>query len=467
MGQEIATDEFSPESFNAFARHLDSEMQLLQSWFEGGKFCADELQVGLELEGWLIGPDGVPVPDNRLFLSTLSRRSVVPELSKFNFEINVTPQYLRGCGLRDMSLELNTTWARCRQVATKLDHRILSIGILPTVTDAMLCVENMSPFKRYAAINKQVLKMRGGSPLRLQIEGIDRLETEHRDVMLESAATSVQVHLKVPAHQAVRFYNASVIASAFTVAMAANAPLLFGKRLWDDTRITVFEQAVDTATDPRVWFGDRYVESSLWEIFRMNHAQPVLLPAELEQPPAMMPYVRMHNGTLWNWNRPLIGFEADGQPHLRIEHRPMSASPTISDLMADVVLYLGLTCHLATLESPPESELPFKVAHENFYRAARGSLDAEICWFDGRLAPLHQVLEAELLSPAMVALQQTGVREDEIRAAEQILQARLETKQNGAAWQRRKYAEYDNDARRLLLEYERNQVQGEPVHTWS
>ena len=110
----------------------------------------------------------------------------------------------------------------------------------------MLSRDNMSSMRRYAALTRQVLRLRDERPIRLRIMGEDFLESVHHDLMLEAATTSLQVHLKVPQSTSRRYYNASLIASAFTVALAANAPLLFGKRLWDDTRIPVFEQAVDS-----------------------------------------------------------------------------------------------------------------------------------------------------------------------------------------------------------------------------
>lgn len=467
MGQEISSEEFSQAHFDQFSKHLAAEMELLRGWFSGEKFCDDSLQCGLELEAWLIGVDGMPAPDNRLFLSTLDREWVVPELAKFNFELNVQPQYLSGCGLRDMQSDLNATWDRCRKVAERLQHRVVSIGILPTVTEDMLCLENMSTLKRYAALNRQVLQMRGGAPLNLEISGADHLSTIHQDLMLESAATSIQVHLKVPERLSVRFYNASLIASAITVALAANAPLLFGKRLWDDTRITLFEQAVDTAGPiPRVSFGDRYVRESLLELFEQNLARRVMLPVEIEQAPARMPYTRMHNGTVWNWNRPLIGFEADGTPHLRIEHRPMSASPSIADLFADTALYLGLVLYLANHSPAPESLLEFAIARANFYRAARGGMASEITWIDGRQYGIAELLENGLLDQALEALQNQGVRCEDVETSRAILAARLANRQNGAAWQRRKYADLEGDLTALLLDYEKNQVSGKPVHSW-
>ncbi len=469
MGQEILSNEFSQRDFEAFESHLRSEMTLLRDWFQGNKFANDDLQCGLELEAWLIDADGIPVPDNTLFLTTLDRSSVVPELSKFNFELNVTPQYVSGSGLADMRRELSVTWDRCAQVAEKLDHRIVSIGILPTVRDAMLCVENMSPLRRYAALNEQVLRLRGGRPIRLTIHGQDHLDSTHTDVMLESAATSAQVHLKVPQEASVRYYNAAVIASAVTVAASANAPLLFGRRLWDDTRITLFEQAVDTAgPSPRVSFGNGYIKNSMFELFERNVSNHrVLLPAELDEPPSRLPYVRMHNGTIWTWNRPLIGFEADGKPHLRIEHRPMSASPTVADLFADVLLFLGLTKYLAQLPSPPENELTFEQARDNFYEAAQHGLRAQVLWIDGKTYSVSQLLTEKVLPSLSANLLPLEIDSSFVDEGVGILAERARTGQNGASWQRRKFADLKGDLRALLLDYLRQQAAGLPVHTWS
>ncbi len=469
MGDEIESAKFSAEDSVQFSSHLKAEMELLQSWFEGHKFFDDELQCGLELEAWLIDANGLPAPDNTLFLTALDRHMVVPELSKFNFEFNVSPQYVAGTGLANMQSELRATWLRCEQVAAEMRHRIVSIGILPTVEDSMLCLANMSPLKRYAALNERVFRLRHGKPLTLKIAGIDTLESVHRDVMLESAATSLQVHLKVPQAAAVRYYNASLIASAFTVALAANAPLLFGHRLWDDTRIPLFEQAVDTGgTHPRVTFGKRFLKESLFELFEHNwDAHRVLLPVHIEQAPARMPYVRMHNGTIWNWNRALIGFEADGRPHLRIEHRPMSASPSLADLFADVTFYLGLVHGLATLAAPPESRLEFDTVQRNFYTAAKFGLEGQLRWLDGTSYTAADLLHNRLLPMALEAMTQLAISPDQINSAHEILTGRISTRQNGASWQRQALEHCAGDQRRVLATYEANQRQSQPVHTWS
>lgn len=467
LGQEIETDEFAPEQFAKFAEHLKAEMELLRTWFAGKKFAEDDFQCGLELEAWLIDDQGLPAPDNALFLQTLERKWVVPELSKFNFEVNVSPQYLSDDGLSDMQSELRSTWMRCEKVAERLDHRIVAIGILPTVTNDMLCIENMSPLKRYAALNKQVLRLRGGSPLTLNIDGKDSIYCQHTDLMLESAATSVQVHLKVPFSKSARFYNASVLASPFTVAMAANAPLLFGKQLWADTRIPVFEQAVDTAgPKPRVTFGEGFIDESLLEYFERNMENRHLLPAIIDEAPALMPYVRMHNGTIWNWNRTLIGFEADGTPHIRIEHRPMSASPSMKDLFADIHLYLGLVFYFANLDDGGVGTQAFEDTKWNFYQSARFGLEAELKW-EGKLQTSAEILRNGLLQRSMEALENQGVAGEGLESSYRVLSGRLESMQNGAAWQLQQLKLENGDLVRMLEAYESQQAKGEPVHNWT
>jgi len=468
VGQEITAKEFSDEDFARFRTCLDSEMKLLSKWFSNGTFCVDALQCGLELEAWLVDLDGKPVPDNRLFLEKVDREWVVPELAKFNFELNVKPQYIAGAGLVDMRSEIRSTWEHCHEVASQLDHRIVSIGTLPTVTDTMLCVKNMSSLRRYAALTEQVLRQRGGRAIELRIDGLDTLVSSHHDLMLEAAATSLQVHLKVPAAVSKRYYNASVIASAFTVALAANAPILFGKRLWDDTRISVFEQAVDTAgPEPRVTFGADYIHHSLFEIFERNHSRHrILLPEVQNTSPDQMTHVRMHNGTIWHWNRPLIGFESDGTPHLRIEHRPMSASPSLNDLTADIVFYLGLTHALATSKLEPESQLPFEAVKRNFYAAAQHGFAAPNQWLDGKEYVLAFLASDRVLPLASEGMVQLGIDAELIDNTVEILRGRIESRQNGAAWQRRKIIDFEGDVRQLTQAYIQNQSSGHPIHTW-
>src|SRR5690606_17123582 len=135
-----------------------------------------------------------------------------------------------------MQRNLSQIYDVCRRHAQLLGSDVLAIGILPTVKETDLTLANMSNSPRYRALNEQVLQLRHGRPLHINIKGGEHLQMQHDDVMLEAAATSFQLHLQVPLHQAARYYNAAVILSGAMVAATGNAPFLFGKRLWEETR---------------------------------------------------------------------------------------------------------------------------------------------------------------------------------------------------------------------------------------
>jgi len=166
--------------------------------------------------------------------------------------------------------------------------------------------------------------------------------------MLEAAATSLQIHCQVNAEEAARHYNLSQILSAPMAAVAANSPYLFGKDLWDETRIPTFEQSVSVASFPdcsgqtigRVSFGTGYARKSILEPFLENlDGFPILLPMVLDDDPSWLSHLRLQNGTIWRWTRPLIGLTKDGRPHIRLEHRVPSAGPSIADIVANIAFF--------------------------------------------------------------------------------------------------------------------------------
>ena len=64
--------------------------------------------------------------------------------------------------------------------------------------------------------------------------------------MLEACNTSFQIHYQVSTDEFARFYNIAQAVLGPVLAVANNSPLLFGKRLWHETRIALFQQSVDT-----------------------------------------------------------------------------------------------------------------------------------------------------------------------------------------------------------------------------
>ena len=476
MGQEIHNPSFSPQDFATFSRRLREETELLRQWFQEDHFSHRRDVAGFELESWLVDEQIQAQADNQRFLQTLADPMVSPELSRFNVELNTPPTPLQGQALSRILQSLQQTWSHCEEVAQSLGERMLMIGIPANLREEQLCLANMSQMQRYRALNEQVLHERRGRPLILDIQGEEHLHLVHQDVMLESAATSFQLHLQVPESEAVRFYNASIIAAAPLVAVSANAPYAFGKDLWAETRIPLFEQAVDVggydgaAFGPlkRVSFGSDYVRDSLFELFEENlQHYPVLLPETSAGEAAQMHHVRLHNGTIWRWNRPLIGFDEDGTPHLRIEHRVIPAGPTLVDSVANAAFYYGLVQSLASAATAPESLIPFSTARDNFTAAARYGLRARLHW---QLAdyhiPMRELILEQLLPQAQQGLQQLQLDAEEIERYLGIIRARVESGQNGSQWQRDYVAAYGRDWSALMQAYYQRQQQQAPVHLW-
>ena len=469
MGQEIADSFFSDADFAEFQRRLDRETELLGQWIEQGGLRSSELIGGFELEAWLIDSHGHPAPVNDAFLAALGHPLVVPELSTFNVELNTPPARL-GPGVFDaMHNELNALWSACETEAHNHGAGMLMIGTLPTVRQTDLCLTNMSSLQRYRALNEQVFRLRRGRPIQLSIQGTDALELQHQDVMLEAATTSFQIHLQVDISQAVRAFNVAKMLSGPMIGVSANSPFLFGKDLWAETRVPLFEQSVAVGASDyskRVTFGVRYARESIMECFGANQTRyPVLLPALMDEPEEHLAHLRMHNGTIWRWNRPLVGFSGDGQPHIRIEHRVVPAGPTPTDAVANAAFFFGMAAALLSERASPELQVPFAVAKANFYHAARDGIRAEQDWGSKRL-PLVALCRDHLLPLARRGLAQLDLEQPEINHWLGIVAGRISTGRNGAEWQRAWVARHGRRFEDLVLAYHEAQQQDRPVHEW-
>ncbi len=475
MGIEIESTDFSKQDFHRFAARLKVETELFKSWWKEGLLADEAPRIGLELEAWLVDSQAQPAPVNAALLAARQDPLLAPELAQYNLEFNSTPRSLAGRPFAAMQAELQRLWGDTDAAAATLAARLAMIGILPTLRPGHLSLDKMSQLHRYQALNEQVLLLRNRRPLRLDIEGDEALHLEQGDVMLESAATSLQLHLQVSPKDAPRFYNAAVLASAATVALAANSPYLFGRRLWEETRIPLFEQAVAVAplhgghAGPyaRVSFGSGYGRDALYNFLVENRQHyPVLLPVLLDEPVERLAHLRLHNGTIWRWNRPVVGLADNGRAHLRIEHRVMAAGPTIVDCIANAAFFYGLAFGLAESEQGIDSRLPFPIAERNFYAAARHGLAAEIDWFGGSRVELGHLLLQTLLPLAQRGLQLAGVDDAETGQWLGVIERRAVSRRTGAAWQRAYVERHGRDFSGLLQRYLENQQSGLPVHDW-
>ncbi len=473
MGQEITSSHFDRRDFNRFEHQLKEETALLETWFAQQQFSNKEPMVGLELEAWLLDNNLSPSPSNQPFLDTLNHPLVVPELASFNVEINNAPHpLLQGSPFSNLHSELDQTWQQARRAAESMELQMGMIGILPTIEEPDLSLDNMSRMQRYRALNEQVMRMRKGQPLHFRIEGRETLSLDHQDVMMEAAATSLQIHLKVPLQQSVTAFNNAIRLSAPMVALCANAPYLFGKELWDDSRIPLFEQAVNVNPlghrlgEGRVSFGTGYAHKSLLELFQENRDHyPVMLPIDEQQPTEALAHLLLHNGTIWRWNRPLVGFDGDGTPHLRIEHRVASAGPTTLDVVANTLFFIGTMMGMLQQPARASAEISFTQAKDNFYRAASYGLDSAVRWGNRRVY-LRELLLLELLPLAETGLKRLELPTHEWRPWLELIEGRIRSGQNGARWQRHWVAAHGLDLQGLTADYLHWQDSGNPIHQW-
>lgn len=462
MGQEIETEYFSDADRKEYAQRLRSETALLKQMLDDGGFSQTHGNGGYELEGCLVDNGFLPKPCNREFLQVLDNPLATTELAKFNMELNAPPFKLVSNALSDFETSMLGLLGDCHKAADANKAKLLFTGILPTAKHSDFRPENMSDLHRYHAMNAEILKARHGHGLKINIEGHDAVHCKIDSVMLEAATTSFQLHFQIPSKTAHNFYNAALAVSGLIIAVCGNSPFLFGNSLWRETRIPVFEQAVDLGRshNPRVSFGAGYI-NDIYGCFEQNQSiYSSLLPVLQDKPANKFAHLALHNGVIWRWNRPLIGFNDDGMPHIRLEHRILPAGPSPIDMVANAAFFYGLTQYYGTRfeKSVP---IDFNHARKNFYSAARFGLGANLAWEEKEICARDLVLS--LIEKAKTGLSELAM---ESGGYLDIIAARAQTGQTGAIWQERQLDRCHGDFTKMLSIYYENQRSNQPVHTW-
>lgn len=491
MGLAIDTAEFSAQDYAQFSEKVRTDLVALKAILADPGFGAGPASIGAELEFYLIDSSQRVLPRNLDIYHCLNDPQLTVELNRFNLEYNLSPQPFSGSPFSAMEAELGAAINRINQAAQGYQGEVVPIGILPTLRRDDFHHDTMTDIPRYHALSKALRTQRGG-PFVIAIEGRESINLEANDVTLEGANTSHQIHWRVPAHAYADYYNAVQLVTPIVLALAANSPGLFGHHLWDETRIALFKQAIDSRAPhehswrhpPRVYFGHGWLRGSAWELFAASAALfPPILPMVGEEDPLAMraqgelpklEELRLHQGTTWPWNRAIYDDSEGG--HLRIEMRALPAGPSLRDMSANTLLYIG--CALAVL---PDIEhltavLPFHYAEHNFYRAAKHGLDARLVWPDVKQVRLHDepVLEIArgLLPWARQALRETALDEAEVDSLWTVIEGRLDERINGARWQRDvtcrllENASKEEATRHMLQIYLQNLRSGLPVCEW-
>jgi len=450
MGEQQVQDDISPEQLRLFMRNLLDDLRALERMIEDDWIESGVRRVGAEQEMFLVGPSWRPASIATEVLAAIDDPRFTTELAKFNLEGNLDPVVFgKGC-LSEIEAQLKELVGLARDGAKECGGEIALCGILPTLRKSDLGLDNMAPVPRYFALNRAMNKLRGGS-YDFQIKGMDELIVKHDSVMLESCNTSFQVHFQVAADEFAKLYNIAQVVAAPVLAACTNSPLLFGRRLWRETRIALFQQAVDTRStshdlrerQPRVSFGRQWVKASATELFREDIARfKILLGGDTDEDPfaeiragrpPKLKALRLHNGTVYRWNRPCYGI-TEGKPHLRIENRYVPSGPTIVDEVANAALWFGLVSAFARDIDDVTKVMKFEDAHANFTAAAVNGLASEFTWFDGRECPARELLTKELLPMARSGLESSNIDPADIDRYLGIVEERVETKKTGAQW---------------------------------
>ncbi len=464
------------------------QYMLDHNWFED-----DIIRIGAEQEVVIIDKDsfsplnlGPQVVDNHPQYEWL-----VNELAQFNVEINLSPQRFEKGAFSLMRTELEQNLLTLDKILAKDNAGYILTGILPTLRKHNLAIKNLTPKERYSRLMNSIKDELSAKSFELRLVGIDELLVRHDTPLLEACNTSFQVHLQVSAQNFVPYYNMALALTAPSIAISSNSPLVFSKRLWHETRIALFQQAIDTRRtrdhmrqmSPRVTLGSGWVNESVIEIFKEDIARfKILMHEDIDENSEQrikkghtpkLKALQLHNSTIYRWNRPCYGISDTGKPHLRIENRVFPAGPTIVDQMANTAFWLGAMIGLQDEYQDITKELSYEDVRDNFGKAARFGIDSKFTWRNDLKINAKELILKELLPLSREGLKSMNIKKSEISQYLDIIEARAEKHMTGARWQLRSYtqlakeANNNHEALTILTESMYAQQQkNEPVHTW-
>ena len=486
---EHNVEQFDEKTSQAFMKALLEDLRALAFMLEDGRVESGVRRIGAEQEMFLIDRDLRPAPISLEVLKQANDPRLTTEIARFNLEANLSPQFLTGRCFRQMEQELNELMVLSGKSAEDFECKVLLAGILPTLQKSDLTLDNLTPVARYHELNDGVIRLRGG-PLSIHIKGLDELQIAHDNIMMESCNTSFQIHFQTNPFDFVSHYNLAQAITAPVLAAAVNSPLLFGHRLWQETRVALFQHSTDARSrtqlarsqPTRVSFGDKWIENSVIELFHDQIARfrPIMITKPDENPfqvlargeTPLLSALRMHNGTVWRWNRACYGV-ADEIAHLRIENRALPSGPTVRDEMANTALFVGLMVGGLEEYGNIAKRLSFDDAKVNFFSAARHGLNAQLMWVDGQSLSAASLILNQLLPLARSGLKQANVDANDIDRYLGVIEDRVRSGQTGSQWMLRSLAALNNvhepnDIRTRVMTSTilARQQEGKPVHQW-
>jgi CBS domain-containing protein/gamma-glutamyl:cysteine ligase YbdK (ATP-grasp superfamily) len=488
MGDKKVSSEYDEHQLRLFTIGVLNDLKALEYMLANGMLEEDVMRIGAEQEMFLVDSSMHPAPCAVEVIDDAQDGRLTTEIGKFNLEANLTPRLFAGDALSKMEGELNELIGIVGRTAAKRGAAVVLAGILPTIQLSDLSRANLTPYPRYEEIDRVCTKLHGENRF-IQIKGIDELQLTLQDTYIEFCNTSFQVHLQVGAKDFARYYNWAQAISAPVLASAVNSPVLLNHRLWHETRLALFQHAIDTRSvthrernhPPRVNFGDRWVNDSILEVLREDAIRfRVLLTQAVDEDsiailaqggiPQLAAW-RLHNGTIWRWNRACYGI-TDGVPGLRIEARFLPSGPSVVDEMANAAFFLGLMNQLPEEFGDVSTYISFDDAKNNFFNAARYGLRGQLKGIDGQSRRVSRLILEELLPRARQGLDKAGIDEADSARYLDVIEARVTAETSGARWALASLATMDPRAkqnvrmRTLTAAMKKNQEKGDPVHEW-
>ncbi|HSK74389.1 MAG TPA: CBS domain-containing protein [Pyrinomonadaceae bacterium] len=488
MGDKNVSNQADEGKLRQFTKAVLNDLQALEQMMKSGQMEEGVLRIGAEQEMFLVDSAMRPAPIVTDVLNDAKDGRLTTEIGRFNLEANLTPLGFSGDCLSKLETEMNEVIGIVKNSAKKFDADTVLCGILPTIQPSDLVEKNLTPNPRYLELNRILTALHGNERL-VHIKGLDELRLHLQDTYIEFCNTSFQVHLQVGISDFVKYYNWAQAITAPVLASAVNSPLLLGHRLWHETRLALFQHAVDERSPThhvrnrpaRVTFGRDWVRDSILEVFHEDVARfRIILTRELEENsleilqngniPKLDAW-RMHNGTIWRWNRACYGV-MNGKPSLRIEARFLPSGPTVLDEMANSAFFLGLMMALPEEFGDVTEKMSFDDAKGNFFSTARFGLKSQIVWLDGESYRAKNLILEELLPRARHGLRMVGIEANDIERYLGVLEERVSQEKTGARWMLDSLCAMDKRAkqnvrmRSLTAAMNANQEAGEPLHKW-
>ena len=469
-----------------FINQLTSDIELLQGLITNN-ILEDYDRIGAEQEFCLIDENFRANPINETIFSKCKKHGFVTEIAKFNMELNIEPIDLNRNSMRKMENVLLEKMKIVEAIAKKYNSDIIMTGILPTVRKHDLQLKNITNNQRYFDLCNAINEFRD-KKYNIRISGLDELIFQHDSPLIEGCNTGFQFHLQIAPNIFHKMYNFAQLIAGPVLATSVNSPILFGKRLWNETRIAVFQQATDTRiigdyhleSLPRVTFGNKWLKKSLIEIFKEDITRYKILLKSLQQKRSTrinkkLPQLKaltLHNSTVYRWNRPCYGIY-NKKPSIRIENRMLPAGPTIIDEVANSTFWLGLMMFYKNSNIEDiDKIMVFDDARINFYAAAQQGIDATFKWFNGKRIEARKLILNELIPKAAIGLSSINLNPKDIDKYLNVIKERTSTRQNGSRWiidsydiLSKKFSK-QNTLTTITSEIIRYQKTNQPVHTW-